>query len=50
MNDFTRFALNSTLGMAGLFDIATPKPACKSTTKTSARPWAYWGVPSPVPT
>jgi phospholipid-binding lipoprotein MlaA len=28
LNDLTRFAVNSTLGLVGVLDIATPKPAC----------------------
>jgi phospholipid-binding lipoprotein MlaA len=45
MNDFTRFAVNSTLGMAGVLDIATPAGLRKHN-EDLGQTLGYWGVPS----
>jgi phospholipid-binding lipoprotein MlaA len=45
MNDFTRFALNSTLGLAGVLDIATPAGLRKHN-EDLGQTLGYWGVPS----
>ncbi|VTQ38855.1 VacJ family lipoprotein [Pseudomonas aeruginosa] len=36
--DTSRLLFNSTFGLAGLIDVATPM-ACSATTRTSARHW-----------
>jgi phospholipid-binding lipoprotein MlaA len=45
MNDFTRFALNSTLGLVGVLDIATPAGLHKHN-EDLGQTLGYWGVPS----
>jgi phospholipid-binding lipoprotein MlaA len=45
MNDFTRFAVNSTLGLAGVLDIATPAGLRKHN-EDLGQTLGYWGVPS----
>jgi phospholipid-binding lipoprotein MlaA len=45
LNDFTRFALNSTLGLAGVLDIATPAGLRKHN-EDLGQTLGYWGVPS----
>jgi phospholipid-binding lipoprotein MlaA len=45
MNDFTRFALNSTLGLVGVLDIATPAGLRKHN-EDLGQTLGYWGVPS----
>ena len=45
LNDFTRFALNSTLGFAGVLDIATPA-GLKKHNEDLGQTLGYWGVPS----
>jgi phospholipid-binding lipoprotein MlaA len=45
LNDFTRFALNSILGLAGVLDIATPAGLRKHN-EDLGQTLGYWGVPS----
>jgi phospholipid-binding lipoprotein MlaA len=45
MNDFTRFAVNSTLGLLGVLDIATPAGLRKHN-EDLGQTLGYWGVPS----
>jgi phospholipid-binding lipoprotein MlaA len=45
MNDFTRFAVNSTLGLVGVLDIATPAGLRKHN-EDLGQTLGYWGVPS----
>ena len=45
MNDFTRFAVNSTLGLAGVLDIATPAGLRKHN-EDLGQTLGYWGIPS----
>jgi len=45
MNDFTRFAVNSTLGLAGVLDIATPAGLRKHN-EDLGQTLGYWGVPA----
>ncbi len=45
MNDFTRFAVNSTLGLAGVLDIATPAGLAKHN-EDLGQTLGYWGVPA----
>ncbi|MCS0591179.1 VacJ family lipoprotein [Massilia norwichensis] len=45
LNDFTRFAVNSTLGLAGVLDIATPAGLRKHN-EDLGQTLGYWGVPS----
>jgi len=45
MNDFMRFAVNSTLGFAGVLDIATPAGLRKHN-EDLGQTLGYWGVPS----
>ena len=45
LNDFTRFAVNSTLGLAGVLDIATPAGMRKHN-EDLGQTLGYWGVPS----
>jgi phospholipid-binding lipoprotein MlaA len=45
INDFTRFAVNSTLGLAGVLDIATPAGLRKHN-EDLGQTLGYWGVPS----
>lgn len=45
---FARFLFNSTFGLGGLFDVATPE-ACRSRPAISARPCSY-GACRPAPT
>jgi phospholipid-binding lipoprotein MlaA len=45
MNDFMRFAVNSTLGLAGVLDIATPAGMRKHN-EDLGQTLGYWGVPS----
>jgi ABC-type transporter lipoprotein component MlaA len=45
MNDFTRFAVNSTLGLAGLLDIA-PEAGLRKHNEDFGQTLGYWGVPS----
>jgi phospholipid-binding lipoprotein MlaA len=45
MNDFMRFAVNSTLGLAGVLDIATPAGLRKHN-EDLGQTLGYWGVPS----
>jgi phospholipid-binding lipoprotein MlaA len=45
LNDFTRFAVNSTLGLAGFLDIATPAGLRKHN-EDLGQTLGYWGVPS----
>jgi len=44
LNDFTRFAVNSTLGLAGVLDIATPAGLRKHN-EDLGQTLGYWGVP-----
>jgi phospholipid-binding lipoprotein MlaA len=44
-NDFTRFAVNSTLGLGGVLDIATPA-GMKKHNEDLGQTLGYWGVPS----
>ena len=45
LNDFTRFAVNSTLGLAGVLDIATPAGMRKHN-EDLGQTLGYWGIPS----
>jgi phospholipid-binding lipoprotein MlaA len=45
MNDFTRFAVNSTFGLVGVLDIATPAGMHKHN-EDLGQTLGYWGVPS----
>jgi phospholipid-binding lipoprotein MlaA len=45
LNDFTRFAVNSTLGLVGILDIATPAGLRKHN-EDLGQTLGYWGVPS----
>jgi phospholipid-binding lipoprotein MlaA len=45
LNDFTRFAVNSTLGLLGVLDIATPAGLRKHN-EDLGQTLGYWGVPS----
>jgi phospholipid-binding lipoprotein MlaA len=45
LNDFTRFAVNSTLGIAGILDIATPAGLRKHN-EDLGQTLGYWGVPA----
>lgn len=45
LNDFMRFAVNSTLGLAGVLDIATPAGMRKHN-EDLGQTLGYWGVPS----
>lgn len=45
LNDFTRFAVNSTLGLVGVLDIATPAGLRKHN-EDLGQTLGYWGVPS----
>ena len=45
LNDFGRFAVNSTFGVAGLFDLATPSGMTKHN-EDLGQTLGYWGVPS----
>jgi len=45
MNDFTRFAVNSTLGLAGVLDIASPAGLNKHN-EDLGQTLGYWGVPA----
>ena len=45
MNDFMRFAVNSTLGLVGVLDIATPAGLRKHN-EDLGQTLGYWGVPS----
>jgi phospholipid-binding lipoprotein MlaA len=45
LNDFTRFAVNSTFGLAGMLDIATPAGLRKHD-KDLGQTLGYWGMPS----
>ena len=45
LNDFTRFAVNSTLGLAGVLDIATPAGLRKHN-EDLGQTLGYWGIPS----
>jgi phospholipid-binding lipoprotein MlaA len=45
LNDFTRFAVNSTFGLAGVLDIATPAGLRKHN-EDLGQTLGYWGVPS----
>lgn len=45
MSDFTRFAVNSTFGVVGLFDLATPAGMQKHN-EDLGQTLGYWGVPS----
>ena len=45
LNDFMRFAVNSTLGFAGVLDIATPAGLRKHN-EDFGQTLGYWGVPS----
>ena len=45
LNDFMRFAVNSTLGLAGVLDIATPAGMRKHN-EDFGQTLGYWGVPS----
>jgi phospholipid-binding lipoprotein MlaA len=45
MNDFMRFAVNSTLGLAGVLDIGTPAGLRKHN-EDLGQTLGYWGVPS----
>jgi len=45
MNDFTRFAVNSTLGLVGVLDIATPAGLAKHN-EDLGQTLGYWGVPA----
>jgi phospholipid-binding lipoprotein MlaA len=45
INDFTRFAVNSTLGLAGVLDIATPAGLRKHN-EDLGQTLGFWGVPS----
>jgi phospholipid-binding lipoprotein MlaA len=45
MNDFTRFAVNSTLGLVGVLDIATPAGLRKHN-EDLGQTLGYWGIPS----
>lgn len=44
MNDFTRFAVNSTLGLGGVLDIASPAGLRKHN-EDLGQTLGYWGVP-----
>jgi phospholipid-binding lipoprotein MlaA len=45
LNDFTRFAVNSTIGLLGVLDIATPA-GLKKHNEDLGQTLGYWGVPS----
>ncbi len=45
LNDFTRFAVNSTFGLLGVLDIATPAGLQKHN-EDLGQTLGYWGVPS----
>ncbi|WP_036171181.1 VacJ family lipoprotein [Massilia sp. 9096] len=45
LNDFTRFAVNSTFGVLGVFDLATPAGMRKHN-EDLGQTLGYWGVPS----
>jgi phospholipid-binding lipoprotein MlaA len=45
LNDFTRFALNSTFGLLGVLDIATPAGLRKHN-EDLGQTLGYWGMPS----
>lgn len=45
LNDFTRFAINSTFGLLGVLDIATPAGLRKHN-EDLGQTLGYWGVPS----
>jgi phospholipid-binding lipoprotein MlaA len=45
LNDFTRFAVNSTLGLLGVLDIATPA-GLKKHNEDLGQTLGYWGIPS----
>jgi phospholipid-binding lipoprotein MlaA len=45
LNDFTRFAINSTFGVLGVFDLATPAGLHKHN-EDLGQTLGYWGVPS----
>jgi len=45
MNDLTRFAVNSTFGLAGVLDIATPAGLRKHN-EDLGQTLGYWGIPS----
>lgn len=45
LNDFMRFAVNSTLGLAGVLDIATPTGLRKHN-EDLGQTLGYWGVPA----
>jgi len=45
LNDFTRFAVNSTIGLVGVLDIATPA-GLKKHNEDLGQTLGYWGVPS----
>jgi phospholipid-binding lipoprotein MlaA len=45
LNDFTRFAVNSTLGLLGVLDIATPAGLRKHN-EDLGQTLGYWGIPS----
>jgi phospholipid-binding lipoprotein MlaA len=45
LNDFMRFAVNSTLGLAGVLDIATPAGLRKHN-EDLGQTLGYWGVPA----
>jgi phospholipid-binding lipoprotein MlaA len=45
LNDFTRFAVNSTFGLVGVLDIATPAGMRKHN-EDLGQTLGYWGVPS----
>lgn len=44
-NDFTRFVLNSTIGLGGIFDVSTPM-GLKRHEEDFSQTLALWGVPS----
>jgi phospholipid-binding lipoprotein MlaA len=45
LNDFTRFAVNSTFGLVGVLDVATPAGLRKHN-EDLGQTLGYWGVPS----
>lgn len=45
LNDFTRFAVNSTIGLLGVLDIATPA-GLKKHNEDLGQTLGYWGIPS----
>jgi len=44
--DFARFAINSTVGVAGVFDVAQPVFALKKNSQDFGKTLAHWGVGS----